>query len=260
MTVRPAITPTITINCSNPITLSTTTTGATNPVSYLWSATGGGNIAAGQTTVASPGISGIGNYSVTITDANTCTGTNSATFTASDCIALQLDLVSFEVSKKDRTAVLNWKVAAAEEGSLFEIERSTDGGNWARAGVVKAMTTALSYTFLDVMAGLMGSNLLYRLKMIEKDGAFTYSEVRALSFGQDDAAIFYPNPVRNGQKLNLVTGATIKGIRIFNAAGQQVRYITDVTAIDLNQLPSGLYLLQVDYANGSRTSHKLTRQ
>lgn len=262
VTVRPAITPNISINCNNPVTLSATATGATSPVSYLWSATGGGNIVAGQTGAASPAINGFGNYSVTITDANTCTGTAGIAFSASDCIALQLNLVSFEVSKRDMAAVLDWKVAKAEEGALFEIERSTDGSNWTRAGIVKANTADLSYTFQDEKAGLRGGSYQYRLKVLGKDGSFTYSEIRALSFNRNDAASFYPNPVSNGQKLTLITGRpeAIKSLHIFNTAGQQVLHTTSFETINLDGMPSGLYLLQVDYVNGSKTNHKITKQ
>lgn len=263
VTVRPAITPNITINCNNPVTLSTTTTGATAPVAYAWSATGGGTIVAGQASSASPAITSVGTYSVTLTDANTCTGSATAAFTIGDCVALKLELVSFAVSRKGTTALLAWKIAQAEDGARFEVERSgSNGSTWDQIGIVRTNASDLSYSFQDEKAGLMGGTFQYRLKMADDDGSVFYSPIRNLSFDRSDALVIYPNPVIDGQKLTLVIGRPeqISGISIFNTMGRQIFHSDVVTDIDIDGFASGFYILRVNYVNGSNNSFKITKR
>lgn len=263
VTVREPINPVIDINCTDPVTLFTTTTGAEAPVSYLWSAADGGSIVAGADS-AHPKISGSGTYSVVITDVNTCTGSGTAAFNEGDCIALNLELLFFEIKGESTAAILEWEIAGTDAAVRFEVERSTDDKNWEKIGTVLPTVGSNFNSYIDEQAGLIGKHLLYRLLMIETDGNYSYSEIRTLDFDYNDgvALSLYPNPLTSESELNILTDhpETVKSVTVFNVAGKQMLQTTKLKEINMDALVPGLYLVQIDYTNGSRSSHKIAKQ
>ncbi|MEM6769851.1 MAG: hypothetical protein AAF597_04615, partial [Bacteroidota bacterium] len=114
---------------------------------------------------------------------------------------LPLDLLSFIGEARDKANLLTWTTANEEDFSHFEIERSS-ADQWEvigevlssadESGIGPASADELSYSFEDE-----GITAYYRLKMIDLDGTFTYSEVVYLEniTGADAGALkVYPNP------------------------------------------------------------------
>lgn len=110
---------------------------------------------------------------------------------------LPLDLLSFTGEVREKTNLLSWTTANEEDFSHFEVERSADGAAWAYRGEVTPFLSgvgseARSYTFEDEAI-----TAYYRLKMVDLDGSFAYSEVVYLANNQGGAAgtmLVYPNP------------------------------------------------------------------
>lgn len=74
------------IDCTNPSVIingssSTNSSGGSTGITYAWVATAGGNIS-GSSTVASPTVSSAGTYTLTVTQTNGCTDTESVAVTA----------------------------------------------------------------------------------------------------------------------------------------------------------------------------------
>ena len=66
---------------------------------------------------------------------------------------------------------------------------------------------------------------------------------------------YYPNPVEN--VLNISAQEDITGVSIINLVGQEVRRISPNTReiqMDLSQIPSGLYLMKVEFGNKVKTA------
>jgi len=118
---------------------------------------------------------------------------------------LPLDLLSFTGEARDKTNLLNWTTANEEDFSHFEVERSLplnpQRGNsaltWEYLGEVAPLSSGEGpgerfYTFEDDAI-----TAYYRLKLIDLDGTFSYSEVVYLennSGGNAGAMKVYPNP------------------------------------------------------------------
>ena len=108
---------------------------------------------------------------------------------------LPVQLFTFTAQKADQTVLINWKTAQEQNSDRFEIERSTDGNSFKTIGSVAAIGnthTITSYSFTDTQP-FKGSNF-YRLKQMDKDGAFTYSKVVSVYFDKLEKLFIYPNP------------------------------------------------------------------
>ena len=90
--------------------------------------------------------------------------------------ALPFVLTDFGVTANGCTANLNWKTSAEKNVTSFEIEHSTDGYQYTKAGTIpaKKSTGGASYEY----AYEQGPGIAYyRLKMIEKGGTFSHSKI-----------------------------------------------------------------------------------
>jgi len=77
--------------------------------------------------------------------------------------------------------LLQWETSYEEDTDLFIIERSTDGISFKNIGTLNAMGNAEeenAYRFLDTGLGM--NKTYYRLKVVEKTGTSSYSQVTTI--------------------------------------------------------------------------------
>jgi hypothetical protein len=157
---------------------------------------------------------------------------------------LPVKLVKFLASADAKTAKLYWETASELNNDKFEIERSTNGTDFAKIGEVKGNGTSQKlniYNFKD-FAPANGINY-FRLKQLDFDGKFEYSDVRFVNFDLGDLAInIYPNPV--SEVLNF--SQSVKNVTIYNLQGAMVYQFKDNTnAIKIPiTVNSGIYILK----------------
>jgi hypothetical protein len=108
---------------------------------------------------------------------------------------LPLDFIYLDVTSENEGVHLTWVTMNERGADKFQVESSRDGANFYTIGTVKAVgnsTTALIYNFID---GLSSEGLTYyRIKEIDLNGDFKYSEVKIWNGGKDSAFKVYPNP------------------------------------------------------------------
>lgn len=78
--------------------------------------------------------------------------------------------------------MLTWSTAFEENNAMFIIEKSIDGSEFAEIGSVKGAGDSedvREYNFLDVMSN--EPKTFYRLRQVDIDGAFSFSEVLAIN-------------------------------------------------------------------------------
>jgi hypothetical protein len=172
---------------------------------------------------------------------------------------LPLTLLSFDGSlTAQKAADLKWKTANETALSHYEIEHSTSNVNFAGIGTKKAAgTTAASYGFIHLQT-VNGSNY-YRLKMVNADGSFTYSEVVKLDIERKNFVTqVSPNPFATAFKLTIESPLATKAeVRLSDAAGKTiaVKHVPlsqgvneiDFDASDVKQ--NGVYLLHIEAAD-----------
>lgn len=153
---------------------------------------------------------------------------------------------------------LNWKVSNNQQADHFEVERSNDGVRFTNIGRIEksaSQANIIPYSIIDDNHFPGGTSLYYRIKLMNPDHTFKYSNTialsRTLAVGQIN---IYPNPVYN--VLQVQIGArtnTPVDIAVYNASGEKVkRFSTSVssgsTVISLDDManhPPGLYLVSI---------------
>lgn len=112
---------------------------------------------------------------------------NSTTGSFTD-FALPVKFLSFTVTASANASLLQWATASEAGADRYEIERSTDGNNWLRIGVVAAAgntNVTSNYAYSDRNAPAVAA-LYYRIRQVDNDGRFEYTAVKRIN--QDVAA------------------------------------------------------------------------
>ena len=159
-------------------------------------------------------------------------------------------LVGFIAKRAGAKTQLSWTTATEENSGRFEVERSADGAWFQQIGTVEAAGTSvrtIAYSFTDEQP-LKGVNF-YRLKQIDKDGSYTWSEVRMVNFNEDRVVTVFPNPANDKITVNTETIATAVLIDILDMQGRKVKSINASSAsgveVNVSALPRGIYSVQV---------------
>jgi hypothetical protein len=145
-------------------------------------------------------------------------------FAVSNVSALPLSLLSFNASYADQKVNLAWKTANEVNVNRFEVETSLNGKDFNTVGTVSARNAGATITYSYVHPVRLNGTAFYRLKMIDKDGSFTYSSVAKLKAASKGDFTIAPNPVK-GNTVNLQVEGMAKGsytVSVFNNIGQQV--------------------------------------
>lgn len=163
---------------------------------------------------------------------------------------LPLSLLSFtgKTNLPGKTVTLNWSTTNERNVSHFEIEYSRDGRNFFKVGEVSAKNGDMnnSYSFLYRSANTEGS-VFYRLKIIDIDNRFTYSNTIKLHFNGSMGLTVYPNPMEKEVSVN-VSGNGQSNLYIINAAGfviKRMRVTSQAFTINVESLGAGLYLFKL---------------
>ena len=178
------------------------------------------------------------------------TYSSSLVLTSSYCsFLLPVDLVWFKAIYKNGQTLLNWKVAQPETAVRFIIERSGDGNNWIKISEQPAMENISDYQDIDVSP--QPKTNFYRLKMIDKNNAVTYSYVQKIFIPtKNDLIKIYPNPAH---KKIIVTGniPPHTGLSLFDLSGKLLwskKIISNQNSveIELPDLAAGIYMIEID--------------
>jgi Secretion system C-terminal sorting domain len=204
----------------------------------------------GNTTLAP------GNYRYLVNLGNH--GNFDAAFVATNCV-LSVRLQSFTGSVVNDKVQLGWQAQSETNFSHYEVERSIDGRNFTTIGTVASVPDGL-YSFADnSIAG--ASKFYYRIKMVDKDGKFSYSAIISITTKGNINVSLAPNPAKNYLNVN---GLKSKGeIKIYDITGRVVKTEKNITAqaisIDIAALNNGTYILQY-FDGASTTTQKFNKQ
>ncbi len=170
---------------------------------------------------------------------------------------LPVDLVAFEALLDGGDVVLGWETASETNNAGFDVEQ-LDGAGYTKIGFVDGQgTTDIAQQYAFTVSNLGPGQHTFRLKQIDFDGAFEYSETASISIDAPASLAIseaYPNPF-NPVTLISVSVARSQQIRVeaYNYQGQRVGLLFDGTLeanlekelrFDAGNLPSGSYLIR----------------
>lgn len=179
--------------------------------------------------------------------------------------ALPVGISYFKGKINGKSNNLTWATSNENYLDHFEIQRSTDGVNFNLIGSFTAGKNVYAYTDEKAPSGLS----YYRLKNVDKDGAFSYSEIITVNNNSPVIVLAkYPNPVTD--VLTLVVQGAVYGkieISIHNFEGRQVKKQTVTKpdflwkgTINTANLQKGVYTIQVQKAGNMKETSSFVKE
>lgn len=166
---------------------------------------------------------------------------------------IPIKLLYFGGNYSNNAVMLNWKYESQTNFSHFVVERSLNGIAFNSLKNVYLTNSQLyNYKDIDVSAG---SIYYYRLKMVDRDGKFSYSNIVKIQTGAVNSFSILANPVKDNLNITgLKTGATLA---LYDNSGKLIiqKNIQDQSfSMNVSFLSSGIYYLQ--YSNNGVTEYK----
>jgi hypothetical protein len=171
------------------------------------------------------------------------------------CSLLPVTIFNFGGAIKNYEAYLNWSAAMESNNKGFYVERSKDGRDFTDIGFVAGAgnsTQIKNYSFTD--GGLKDINVnttYYRLKQVDNDGQFSYSQVLALNLQNITSKLrLYPNPANDVATVetNLDVASKVH-LRVISDNGKVVQ------DLDKGVLNPGLQQIYISTSNLAKGSY-----
>jgi len=198
-------------------------------------------------------------------DSNVANSFPTGTATRSEIVPVEL--TSFTASVSNGEVLLGWKTATEINNLGFEVERkneSTNSETWQLVGFVEGngTTTELhSYSFIDDISSINASSLSYRLKQIDYNGVFEYSdEILVDNLAPSDYVLEqnYPNPFNPSTTIKF--GIPEKNnvvLTVYNSLGAEVATLVNEVReagsyeidFNANNFSSGIYYYKIASGN-----------
>ena len=169
---------------------------------------------------------------------------------------LPVNFVSLTAKAISNYVQVNWFTTSELNNASFDIERGTDGINFAKIGSAKADLSASqqhNYVFVDRLPEY-GHNY-YRLKQIDIDNHFKYSKVVEATIPVEAMMMsnVYPNPVKNVLAYSIYSPANKQVLLQLSATSGKILINQKITLIkgknqqllDVARFASGQYQLNI---------------
>ncbi len=164
---------------------------------------------------------------------------------------LPVQLVSFNAIRLGDFHVLKWHTSAEINTEKFEVQRSINGVDFVTIGAQQSIGTAAvgaEYSFNDRTP--VDGNNFYRLKMLDWDGSYQFSNVVLLKNIKGTTVAVFPNPTADILYVRISENNTENEIpaTIIDASGKLVLQALlkkgSDNKIELNRLTPGIYTLR----------------
>jgi len=183
---------------------------------------------------------------------------------------LPVELTLFTVKVINKNVKLEWQTETEINNHGFDIERKVGNENWIKIGFEQGYGNSNSpkyYTFTDNKV-IGGNKFKYRLKQIDNDGTFEYSNEIEIHMIPTTFIIYqnYPNPFNPSTTIKYeVAIATKVEIKIFNISGIEILTLfneyKDIgiyeTVFNASELPSGVYFYRVYFVGHFSQTKKM---
>lgn len=194
---------------------------------------------------------------ITVGNMLTSNDNTSSNFTAA--VTLPVNLFDLSLTKQNCTAKLSWKTASEINVTNYVLEVSNNNGaTYQPAGTVAAHNTASESAYSITYQMSNNNAYLYRIRINEMDGSYTYSTVARTNSGcgKGNELSVYPSPaisnitlsVSNDALMN--TKATI--VDVTGKTHMSVIVTGNTKNIDVSKLAPGMYIIRLDDGSNAR--------
>lgn len=166
---------------------------------------------------------------------------------------LPLDFISFSAVASGNDVLLTWQTENEVNTSHFEIEWSRNGQDFIKTGVETSANTSgrHQYRYLHLSPG--EGRLYYRLKQVDRNNGFKYSNTAMVTLNNMQKTLLYPNPANDLVTLKNINPADISFVQLLDVQGRQMMQLHVTTGLqyDISGLSNGSYLLRVQKKDGT---------
>lgn len=189
-----------------------------------------------------------------------------------NAVVVPITLISFTGAQQAEKIKLNWITAQELNADYFEVEHSVDGNRFVKTAVVfsryQNSSSPTGYEFFH-LSPVKGINF-YRLKQVDKDGNYKYSEILPVLFSQSVVKEIRINPNPVMAQLNLLLtvseNATLTS-KIYTSEGREVKQFTttagpgkNTLSTDVSNLAPGTYIVVIINNNERVAETKFVKQ
>jgi hypothetical protein len=182
---------------------------------------------------------------------------------------LPVTMSHFSGSYQENYNLLKWITDTEENVLNFELQSSSDGVNFNTISSIPSSSfpTGSTYLYKD-FADWQTQIIFYRLKIVDRDGKFSYSGIVTIQKPQSSKQVTIENPFNDVLKVSINSQQSQKiEISLYDAAGKiLVRKMFTASQgnnqfhlKNLQQLPRGTYLLKV-FFNEQPVTRKLIKK
>ncbi|MFZ1281941.1 MAG: T9SS type A sorting domain-containing protein [Ignavibacteriaceae bacterium] len=181
-----------------------------------------------------------------------------------------VELISFSAITNENSVLLLWKTVTETNNQGFQIEKRKTKDDrseeWERIGFVNGngTTTQLqAYTFND--AYLVSGNYQYRLKQIDFDGTYSYSNIVEIEILNPNEFVLeqnYPNPFNPSTSIKYtINSRKLVQLKIYDVLGNEVSTLVNdekssgvhTVHLNMDNLSSGIYFYELKAGNFIQT-------
>lgn len=188
-----------------------------------------------------------------------------------DLVALPVTWSDFGIRNKDCNLELFWTTAQEINNEKYEIQRSTSGSSFSTIATIFGSGNSLysmNYIYEDESVR-KGEEYYYRLKQIDYDGKFDYSDIVSQKVdcnNADESLAVYPTLISDGNRINIQSNeiSRVIDILVVNANGKEVYQRTnvsfqdnDIFFIDSSNMSPGIYFISLSDENQNVYTHKI---
>jgi hypothetical protein len=173
-----------------------------------------------------------------------------------------VELTSFTASAIGNSVILNWSTSTETNNSGFSVERKSNKNDWQTIGFVSGFRTSTeshSYSYRD--DNVNSGSYSYRLKQVDYDGSFEYSDEVEIEINTPGEYILYqnyPNPFNPSTTIEFsIPYNGFVNLEVYNSLGESVAVLVNESlpagehsiSFDGTGLASGVYLLKLTSGN-----------
>ena len=157
---------------------------------------------------------------------------------------IPIQLLNFSCKANGSTANLKWTSAEEINFSKYILEYSQNGIKFQEIASISAKGSNSTYNYDHKnVSGIA----YYRLKMVDNDRNFKYSEIRITKFSSFINFTIAPNPSKDYIYIYMKKDAVIKSVNILSLDGRIMKTISDFhigQPISIINIPNGTYILK----------------
>ncbi len=156
-------------------------------------------------------------------------------------------LLNFNCTAVGNNTNLSWVAAEEINADQYIVEYSRDGIHFQSISVIMAKGSSSNYQYVHQQ---VSDKAFYRLKMIDRDGSFSFSDIWVLKFEKKAGITIAPNPANETLALFHKNNTVVRSVQVLSMDGQAVMNVSNYhngQVINISQLANGCYLLKVVY-------------